>query len=1207
MVPAGSQVTESCLAPVCNYSMLKTARLMMPSDVPLVTPTKAKRNPQPWSPDKHVAAAPLREYKAEKPKGGPPSSLEEVAPEPGVLEVSSEEEEPWDGDGPSPRCVSRELPPSDEELPSSEESPPEHAAIIAQATSKLEALLNSIPQQTFHSQGEGPPLARSAVASGTDTGLLHVRATQYPPTSLSMQQWLEDLRVRLPSLPGFRGVPNRLLARLLPSSSTPAVDFARTRILLALYAGADDDTSTKNAMRQLDQKTAQRFMEMDTCRAEPYMDVLDDCTFLGLIHLAKAGYIEAVLGGPMCRTWSIRRWFPRKGFPGPVRGRHQSQCWGWDPVNNRPLNSQQQQEVDDDSLLILRLLLIFVIAKLEGWPIAFLMEHPADPASYSLQETHQQCASWWNTQQCKEATGAYGLQCLTGAQGPLGHVVEKLTTLWTNLPIVGFHGLAQDAPKEPYRGSSSDLSRWAWGLNILICQALLKFLQEVKQNLQEKVETSRLRLDVPANPATDMVQLGHRSRPLRDGGGKPSLGRMPLDQRPEGKLHCLGQLLSNLVTDWRLAERFAAYHQKPQHERSKQGPLETAEMEQLAIVARSHLAAMIPKEFWEQGHFQDVQTPPGQPFALYLMAAIAKLAGDPDWYYPIEVVEGVPLGVDEDVLDDPDIWPTKEELGLEPVEMEPTPPSSADNYSSALRFSEEVENTFLEEVPLGMVEGPLSEQMAADRCQCQATDMAVGALAAIDEGNKVRTIFDASITHVNDKIRARMRKKTTAPGLHDLMWARKRLQRRTPNKVRLTLFKTDASKAHRRIKVRRKDWKYMVAKTGTPSDSSSWKFWINKVGTYGVASAQWYWGRMAALINRLTYHLDDAFLYVFVFVDDYILVLVELTGDHWSTVFLLFLIVIGCPVSWHKNELAPQNLWVGYEVDINTGQAGLPPEKEEPLREVMAQFERKEKMRVPEVASHVGRLAWVAKAYPPIMPFLQPLYAWNERIKHIDPKQRVMPGELTQFVNVMIKRILDMPRQPIFEDSEALPIFGATDASAKHSAQVNKAGVGGWYSTQKNPKKEEVRWFYLNVTPDLFPWVYEKCNPQLRIAALELFGTILLTRAIARDELGGKEVARTKPVTMHLNTDNKGNAFSLQKDYARKWPSSAMLMEHALWCHLTKVSPEVVHVKRDNNQWADALASGRTEGFNPEKEILAPEERWLIWEELLRVASKKNS
>ena len=47
-----------------------------------------------------------------------------------------------------------------------------------------------------------------------------------------------------------------------------------------------------------------------------------------------------------------------------------------------------------------------------------------------------------------------------------------------------------------------------------------------------------------------------------------------------------------------------------------------------------------------------------------------------------------------------------------------------------------------------------------------------------------------------------------------------------------TFFKSDVSKAHRRIKIRPQDWKYMIATTRE-------LFWVNLVGTYGVASAQW--------------------------------------------------------------------------------------------------------------------------------------------------------------------------------------------------------------------------------------------------------------------------------------------------------------------------------------------------------------------------------
>ena len=60
------------------------------------------------------------------------------------------------------------------------------------------------------------------------------------------------------------------------------------------------------------------------------------------------------------------------------------------------------------------------------------------------------------------------------------------------------------------------------------------------------------------------------------------------------------------------------------------------------------------------------------------------------------------------------------------------------------------------------------------------------------------------------------------------------------------ILKADVTEAHRRIKIHPQDWRYQVAQIGD-------EWWVNKVGTNGMASAQLYWGRMAALLLRITY------------------------------------------------------------------------------------------------------------------------------------------------------------------------------------------------------------------------------------------------------------------------------------------------------------------------------------------------------------------
>ena len=132
--------------------------------------------------------------------------------------------------------------------------------------------------------------------------------------------------------------------------------------------------------------------------------------------------------------------------------------------------------------------------------------------------------------------------------------------------------------------------------------------------------------------------------------------------------------------------------------------------------------------------------------------------------------------------------------------------------------------------------------------------------SAIQEADKIRTIYDGSIGGQNAKIQQHTKEKTTLPTVADcvqaLHWcsakahtaavgAEGRRTNRAPAAVgadqelkwcppkpgeQWVILKTDASKVHRRIKVLQPDWRYQVA-------INKGKFWVNKVGTYGMASA----------------------------------------------------------------------------------------------------------------------------------------------------------------------------------------------------------------------------------------------------------------------------------------------------------------------------------------------------------------------------------
>ena len=63
---------------------------------------------------------------------------------------------------------------------------------------------------------------------------------------------------------------------------------------------------------------------------------------------------------------------------------------------------------------------------------------------------------------------------------------------------------------------------------------------------------------------------------------------------------------------------------------------------------------------------------------------------------------------------------------------------------------------------MGLVEGPFTKQEAANRCGCLPRELCPGPMAAIDEGDKIRTIYDGSFGGANAHIQQNSTEKTTA-------------------------------------------------------------------------------------------------------------------------------------------------------------------------------------------------------------------------------------------------------------------------------------------------------------------------------------------------------------------------------------------------------------------------------------------------------------
>ena len=223
-----------------------------------------------------------------------------------------------------------------------------------------------------------------------------------------------------------------------------------------------------------------------------------------------------------------------------------------------------------------------------------------------------------------------------------------------------------------------------------------------------------------------------------------------------------------------------------------------------------------------------------------------------------------------------------------------------------------------------------------------------------------------------------------------------------------------------------------------------------------------------------------------------------------------------------------------------------------------------------QIEQALSKVQWSTQACVTLRPFLQPFYAWL----HSTPRYGRPNKTVANLAQCMLY-VLHAPPTPLIAPPSKRQATGATDAMANNE----RAHIGGWYTTEERYNQCDVQWFSLRIDKQNHPWAYVKASPNRHIAALELYATMLLYIHILHTTDAHAQV------DIPIRTDNQGNAYNIINYKSRKWPSSAMLMEIALQQHYHKHPLRIQHVYRDYNDWADKLSNGKTEGFDPSKQI----------------------
>lgn len=304
-------------------------------------------------------------------------------------------------------------------------------------------------------------------------------------------EWMAELVEKHPVL---ASIPSLVKDNLV---EVPAEDLSllkanrRTRrrwieqgVTVHLYAGPEEGLTLKRAYLEKG-GDGTRLIEIDVKRGAHHDMLRIGGMYSTLLKLAMLGAIDAVVGGPNCRTRSVLRHTPREGFPGPSR----TAGYPWGLPDAPP---DEQGKLLQDDALMLRMLTLYMVAQIARdamvkerskrclkAKVGFLLEQPAAP------EWCPECASWWRNRTWLLFKHYYQMEEVTFYQGDFGGEARKPTTCGTNLgfqppdPLVHGGRSREQGPEL----DSSKLSRWAPGM-----------MHEVARLLIEEVEGKEVRL-----------------------------------------------------------------------------------------------------------------------------------------------------------------------------------------------------------------------------------------------------------------------------------------------------------------------------------------------------------------------------------------------------------------------------------------------------------------------------------------------------------------------------------------------------------------------------------------------------------------------------------------------------------------------------------------------------------------------------------------
>ena len=564
----------------------------------------------------------------------------------------------------------------------------------------------------------------------------------------------------------------------------------------------------------------------------------------------------------------------------------------------------------------------------------------------------------------------------------------------------------------------------------------------------------------------------------------------------------------------------------------------------------SHRLARRPRE--------ELLTPPeGQPFYLHLLAEVARRAGDPDTKVlnrgRHSFAEGVPIGVRRKMPRTPAVFARKVRWrALDETQED----FDMGNYKSARDALPVLVGQMQEEAAEGLCEEVTEEEA---RRRYPGSLLRVAALGAIAKSeDSFRILHDA--THgvrVNPELRQRDQVRMPSAPEGRAVLGHAYLQGTSAWALKL-----DAHKAHRRYKVRRKDWGRQACRLRDKM------IWLNRVGTFGVGTAGYWFQRLASVPGRLVlYCMLCREFWQLIYADD---VYMLAQGPHaFEDLALAALIwtLLGTPFSWHKAAGGLEVDWIGYWMDCGRFQMGLSAERFQWLLGWLEELLRDKCVLVRVFISGLGKLSFAVSVLDHHRPCLAPLFAWAASVP---PASLLgLPVLILVTLTHLRKRLVRMgralPCRPL--GSDIGEVFRADARAEEHYAVI-----GGWECAGgKGPR--EARWFSARLSKDELPEFFERGSAQRTIAAWELLATMVSVRLFTPSFAGSAGCGVTGA------TDNQGNSYVVAKMSTQKFPLCTLTLQLAEMLEEKGLHLHLYWLQRDSNAEADALTNDEEPGF----------------------------